>query len=83
MKLPLKVAVIFNEANPELYQKTKNKLKKLDFIPYFEVHDLTPVEEYQIITEAIRKEGIDAYALNISDDIHFLMKDIEKSGCYF
>jgi len=78
MRLPLKVAVIFNEANPELYQKTKNKLKKLDFTPYFEVQDFTPVEEYQIITEALRKEGVDAYALNILDDIHLLMKDLKK-----
>jgi len=79
MKKKLKVAVIFNEANPDLYLKDPNQsLTNADFIPYFEVEELTPIEEYQLMAERLRDKGVDAYTLNIKDDIDILLKNIKK-----
>ena len=79
MKKKLKVAVIFNEANPELYVKTPQKsLDNADFVPYFEVDDLTPIEEYEQLAERLARKGLEAYTLNIKDDIDILIKNIKK-----
>ncbi len=79
MKEKLKVAVVFNEANPELYIKNKELVKHdLDFIPYFEVDDLNPIDEYEILAKRLSKTGINAYTLNIKDDIQILIDDFKK-----
>jgi D-alanine-D-alanine ligase len=79
MKKKLKVAVIFNEASPELYIKTPQKsLDNADFVPYFEVDNLTPIEEYEQIAERLSRKGLEAYTLNIKDDIEILLKNIKK-----
>jgi len=79
MKKKLKVAVIFNEASPELYIKTPQKsLDNADFVPYFEVDELTPIEEYEQLADRLSKRGVEAYSLNIKDDIDILLKNIKK-----
>lgn len=79
MKKNLKVAVIFNEANPELYVKDPEEdVPSSDFIPYFEVEELTPIEEYRNMAARLRAKGVDAYTLNIKDDIDILLKNIKK-----
>jgi D-alanine-D-alanine ligase len=79
MKKKLKVAVIFNEANPELYIKTPQKsFDNADFVPYFEVDNLTPIEEYEQLAERLSRKGLEAYTLNIKDDIDILLKNIKK-----
>jgi D-alanine-D-alanine ligase len=78
MKEKIKVAVIFNEAHPEFYQKTATD-KKPDFIPYFEVDVLNPIEEYHLLTERLRNDGFNAYSLNISDNIITLIDDLKKN----
>lgn len=85
----LKVAIAFNEPQPELYIKSselQNKepneageIPKPDFVPYFEVENITPIEEYEIMAKRLKKAGINAYTLNIRDDILLLLKDIKKS----
>ncbi|HKI77708.1 MAG TPA: ATP-grasp domain-containing protein [Ignavibacteriaceae bacterium] len=80
MKKKLKVAVIFNEPTPELYIKPDNKnLQNSDFVPYFEIDDLTPVEEYELMAERLCNRSVDAYTLNIKDDIDILLKNIKKN----
>jgi len=76
----IKVALVFNEPHPELYVK-HNRLdeEKLDFTPYFEVENITPLEEYEIMAKRLRKGGINAYTLNIIDDIKTLLLDIKKN----
>jgi len=79
MKHKLKVAVVFNETNPELYVKSGDLSKKeLPFTPYFEVEDLTPIEEYNILANRLSKTGFDAYTLNIKDDVEYLIADLKK-----
>ncbi len=80
MKRALKVAVIFNEANPELYVKTDEHLSKdLPFTPYFEVEDLTPIEEYEMLARRLSESGHKAYPLNIKDDIELLISEIKRN----
>lgn len=80
MKAKLKVAVIFNEPNPELYRKPSKKRRKTqNFIPYFEVDQTTPMEDYEHIREKIAEEGYEVYTLNLLDDINILINDIKKN----
>jgi D-alanine-D-alanine ligase len=80
MKAKLKIAVIFNEPNPELYRKpSKNRKKSQNFTPYFEVDHSTPMEDYEFIKEKIIEEGFDCYTLNLFDDIHMLINDVKKN----
>ncbi len=79
-KRKTKVAVVFNEAQPDFYVKSvEHEIKELDFVPYFEVEELTPIEEYGVMAEKLTKSGLDAYPLNILDDINILIKDINKN----
>lgn len=80
MKEKIKVAVVYNEPHPDFYVKSgENNLKNADFIPYFEVEDLTPMEEYEILAEKLTKVGYKAYSVNIIDDIDILFNDIKKN----
>ncbi len=79
MSKKLKVAVVFNEAHPEMYVKSiEHELKELDFIPYFEVEELTPMEEYEILADRLSKFGLEAYSLNIKDDLQLLLRNLKK-----
>ena len=53
--------------------------KKLDFVPYFEVDNLTPVEEYEIMAQKLKKRRVNAYALNIKDNVQSFLKNIKKN----
>jgi len=75
----IKVLVLYNEANPEFYQKPAKPAPKLDFKPYFEVDNLTPMEEYEIIAKKLKRVGFDAYTLNLKDDI-FRLLDLVKQN---
>jgi D-alanine-D-alanine ligase len=75
----LKVLVAFNEPNPELYRKPADpKVESLDFVPYFEVENLTPIEEYDLLVGKLRKRGMDASSINIKDNIHSLLNEIKR-----
>lgn len=79
MKHILKIAVVFNESNPDLYIKTGDLTdKELPFTPYFEVENFTPLEEYEILAKRLSKTGFNSYTLNIKDDIEFLITNIKK-----
>ena len=69
MKKRLKVAVVYNEADANIYKKIDDELiKEQDFVPYFEIDDLTPMEEYEIISRKLKRIGFSSYTLNIKDD---------------
>jgi D-alanine-D-alanine ligase len=76
----IKTAIVFNEPNPDLYVKPGElREEKLDFVPYFEVENITPIEEYEIMAQKLKKKGVNAYILNIMDDITTILKDIKKN----
>lgn len=80
MKAKLKVAVIFNEPNSELYRKPSEKRKNIQkFVPYFEVDQTTPLEDYKYIQGKLIEEGFDCYTLNLFDDINILISDVKKN----
>lgn len=80
MRNKLKVAIVFNEANPDFYIKSVDfNKKKLSFTPYFEVDDLTPIEEFELLARRLSKSGCNAYTLNIADDIDLLISDLKKN----
>ena len=80
MKAKLKVAVIFNEPNPELYKKpSKSPKKQQNFEPYFEFDEVTPMDEFKVIQGKLYEEGFDSYSLNIFDSIDILLKDLKKN----
>ena len=76
----MKVAVIYNEEYPELDSEYATELhKKLDFEPYFEITESDPIKEYAEIAEDLKKEGLDAYILNLRDNIDHFFKDLNKN----
>jgi D-alanine-D-alanine ligase len=81
-----KIAVVFNEASAEFYIKPdKEEKKEINFIPFFEVNELNPIEEYELLAQRLCEAGYDAYTLNIRDDITSLIKDAKKNkpDCIF
>lgn len=75
----LKLAIIYNEASPELYKKTdETETTGGNFIPYFEVEEMTPMEEFEYIAKKLRKVGFNAYTLNIKDKIELLIDDLKE-----
>lgn len=75
----MKVAIIFNEVYPELYQKKKRRAKDLDFKPVFSLQGADPLSEYETIAKALRKVDYDTYTLNIMDNLNLFIKDYEKN----
>lgn len=76
----LNVAVVYNEASPEMYVKSAEDIEKVgEFKPYFEVEDLTPMEEYELLAKKLTRVGLNAYALNIKDDIQKMIDDFKKN----
>jgi D-alanine-D-alanine ligase len=73
----IKVAVIYNEAHPELYKVPESTEKKGEFTQYFEIDNQTPMEEYEYIAKSLKKVGIRAYTLNIKDDLLTLVDHIK------
>ena len=72
----MKVAVIYNEEYPELESEYSTELhKKLDFEPYFEIIESDPIKEYEQLAQDLRKEGFDAYILNLRDNIDHFFKE--------
>jgi D-alanine-D-alanine ligase len=75
-----RVAIVFNEAQPDFYVKSvEHEIKELDFIPYFEVEELTPIEEYELMAQKLTRAGFEAYPLNIFDKLGTLFKDFNKN----
>jgi D-alanine-D-alanine ligase len=76
----MKVALVYNEPNPEIYKSVKKKGKKeLGFKPIFDLEGNDPIYEYDTIAAALRKYGYEVYTLNIMDDLHVFIKDYDKN----
>jgi len=75
----MKVAVMFNEVNPEIYQSKKLSRKDLDFKPVFGMDTNNPITEYEYMAKSLIKAGYDAYTLNIMDNLQLFIKDYEKN----
>lgn len=73
----IKVAIVYNEAHPEYYIIPESTEKVGDFKDYFEVENLTPMEEYEIMAQKLRKLGLDTYTLNIKDSIQLIIDDLK------
>ena len=75
----MKVAVVFNEVNPEIYQSKKISRKDLDFKPVFGLDENNPISEYEYMAKSLIKTGYEAYTLNIMDNLQLFIKDYEKN----
>lgn len=74
----IKVAVVYNEAHPEFYKIPESTEKVGDFQEYFEVENLTPMEEYEMMAKKLSRAGLDAYTLNIKDNFQAIIDDINQ-----
>ena len=75
----MKVAIVYNEVNPEIYQKKKRRAKDLDFKPVFDLQSLDPISEFEDMAKSLQKVGYEAYTLNIMDSLQLFIKDYEKN----
>ncbi|MFC2084452.1 ATP-grasp domain-containing protein [Bacteroidota bacterium] len=76
----MKVAVIYNEAYPEIKNEYQTKMnKELGFKPYFDIEHNDPIAEYESIAENLRRTGYSSYILNILDNVDIFFNDIKKN----
>lgn len=75
----MKVAIVYNEAMPEIYNKKKGNKKDLDFQPHFHLDAPNPISEFGYMEKSLRRAGYEAYSLNIMDSIDTFIKDYEKN----
>ncbi|MFA7229593.1 MAG: D-alanine--D-alanine ligase, partial [Melioribacteraceae bacterium] len=71
----MKVAIVFNEVNPEIYETVKRSSKGLDFKPVFDMQSLNPITEFEYMAKSLQKAGYEAYTFNIMDSIQNFIKD--------
>ncbi len=73
-----KVLFVYNETNPELYITKSDATKSnLNFTPYFEIENTTPMEEFDVMIDLIREGGYDVISLNLDDDFQLLLDTIK------
>lgn len=76
----MKVAIVFNEAHPNLYKTDKKRRgKDIGFQPYFEIEYINPISEFESIANTLKKSGYEAYILNIMDNFNVFIKDFDKN----
>ena len=75
----MKVAIVFNETNPEQYKTKKKRTKNTDFKPVFSLEENNPLFEFEEMAKALRKYNYEAYTLNILDNLTTFIKDYEKN----
>lgn len=74
----IKVAIVYNESQPEMYKKSsETEVKDLQFQTYFEVDKTTPMEEYDYIAKKLVSLGFNAYTLNIKDNLELMLKNLK------
>lgn len=78
-KKNIKVAIVYNEPQPEMYKTPQSDEESLEFETYFEVDKITPMEEYRIMAERLSKAGFETYTLNIKDNIFTFIDDYKKN----
>jgi D-alanine-D-alanine ligase len=78
-KSKIKVAVVYNEPEPEMYIKTNDEeVKQPEFKTYFEVDKTTPMEEFEYIAKKLENVGFNAYTLNIRDSLELMLNNLRK-----
>jgi D-alanine-D-alanine ligase len=78
-KPKIKVAVVYNEPEPEMYIKTGSEEdKEPEFKTYFEVDKTTPMEEFDYIAKKLENVGFLAYTLNIKDNLELMLSNLKK-----
>lgn len=78
-KPKIKIAIVYNEAQPEIYRKTSEpELKNSEFKTVFEVDKTTPMEEFEYIAKKLGSVGFTAYTLNIEDNLELLFKNLKE-----
>jgi D-alanine-D-alanine ligase len=76
----LKLAIVYNESAPELYQKTtEDNTAAGTFIPYFEVEDQNPMEEFEYISKKLRRVGFDTYTFNVKDNAQKMLDNFNSN----
>ena len=79
-KPKIKVAVVYNEPEPEMYIKTDDEeVKQPEFQTYFEVDKTTPMEEFDYIAEKLENVGFEAYTLNIKDSLESMLTNLKNA----
>ncbi|HEY6436686.1 MAG TPA: D-alanine--D-alanine ligase, partial [Ignavibacteriaceae bacterium] len=72
----IKVAVVYNEPEPEMYKKTgSEEQEEPEFKTYFEVDKTTPMEEFDYIAKKLANIGFFAYTLNMMDNLEFMLNN--------
>lgn len=74
-----KVLLLYNETNPELYiYKSELEKSNLNFKPYFEIENVTPMDEYDQMGQRIASQGYEVKSLNVNDNLDVLLNALQE-----
>jgi len=80
MAIKSKVLLLYNETNPELYiYKSELEKSNLNFLPYFEIENVTPMDEYEQMGKRIATLGYNVTCLNVNDNLDLLLEALQKN----
>jgi D-alanine-D-alanine ligase len=76
----MKVAIVFNESNPDYYkQRYQQQKKDINFETYFDLEYSNPFDSFQQMAQALQYVGYESYTLNILDNYEIFLKDYKKN----
>ncbi len=74
-----KVLLLYNETNPELYiYKSELEKSNLNFKPYFEIENVTPMDEYDQMGQRVASLGYEVKSLNVNDNLDVLLNALQE-----
>ncbi len=80
MRKKIKVLLAYNEPSPELYNLHPTEPQKpLEFVPYFEVDQMNPMDEFDLMAKKLTKSGFDVKAMNILDNLQILTDELKNN----
>jgi D-alanine-D-alanine ligase len=75
----IKVAIVYNEPQPEMYHKMSNpESSDSGNKTYFEVDNVTPMEEFEFVAGKLNNIGFKAYTLNIKDNLKSMLANLQE-----
>ncbi len=76
----IKVAIVYNEPQPEMYRKVSEaKSRGVDIKTYFEVDKRTPMEDYEFVAGKLNNIGFNSYTLNIKDNLKTMLNNLQEN----
>jgi D-alanine-D-alanine ligase len=74
------VVVLFNHVDDDEYEEIRKiDPKTLPFVPEYDIHVATVMEEYRAVVRGLRRAGYKARAVNLKDDVRVIERLVRRN----